>query len=686
LVTLILILLMVPLALSNHVAATASGGLFLVFIFFFPGYLLLGGTNALSQGLRLAISPVFGVVFLTTAYDVFVRASVGEYFSYCIAVLSTAGLALFVVHVRRNPPSWNIAGYRTIVAGGLVVLSVAPLYWRSGRFSGSEFVFYGPAGQDPLFHVTLVQRLLHRVPPDNVIVSGVQPSVYHYFDDLAVAMTLRAQPALHVGSVDLFDLYYRCYPTLFYFLLGALAYLVGRKLVGTTKGGILSILLLIGAGGLGWIIGILQTAVHAVHSVAMRERLFSAWTAWDGVDGIHPLVHRPANSHGLLVCLAALCILLPPERTRRHWLVAGLLLGLTAGFNFTLIATLGVAAVLGSVLFFLQRRKEEASHLAWLALWIFIGSLPVNAAMLLSGFHNAAPGFPFSGPNLEFPTSIWGMWLSRIVPAGLVPLACLVMFLILAYGLKLFGVGALARIDLGEERHRAVAMLFALAFAVNFMVGTFFPYQGVGVGVIFLQPTLWMLGLFALRPISRWLERNRGNWRAAILWGVLGLTWAQALLAFNFSFKTSLGEETVSALQDLRSTASPEDVIAYLPGDITQKAVWGYTQTSTNFAIMAMTGLDGYFSSRNYSTFSAAPGLSGSSAEEVLAKANRLYEQRHADIESFLRGDTTPAVLARLTQDHVRWIAVFGDAMQAISSPATPWRKTQEITIYRLSP
>jgi hypothetical protein len=80
-----------------------------------------------------------------------------------------------------------------VLVGAVVALGVAPLYWRSGRFSSGEFVFYGPAGQDPLFHVTLLQRLLHHVPPDNFIASGFTAPVYHYFDDLvSQALTMSA--------------------------------------------------------------------------------------------------------------------------------------------------------------------------------------------------------------------------------------------------------------------------------------------------------------------------------------------------------------------------------------------------------------------------------------------------------------------------------------------------------------
>jgi hypothetical protein len=265
-------------------------------------------------------------------------------------------------------------------------------------------------------------------------------------------------------------------------------------------------------------------------------------------------------------------------------------------------------------------------------------------------------------------------------------LASLLVFVILAYGLKLFGVGALLRLDLGEERHRSVAMVFARAFAITFMVGIFFPYRGVEIGMIFIQPTLWMLGVFALRPVGTWLERNRGKWRTAIVWGILGLTWIQAMLAFNFSYETAFGRDTARALTDIRSTADPTDVVAYLPTDITQKPVWSYGIQSTNFAVMAMTGLDGYFSSQAYSRLGAASGLAGKTLQEISQKAELLYDQRRADVEGFLTGKLTPDGYSRLEQDHVRWVVVLEDSVQEVAQSPTPWRRTNEIRIYKLSP
>ena len=683
----IFLLLFVPIAFSNHPGGALAGMLLLTVVFIFPGYLLLKLASRDIGFVGIFVGPVFGIAVMTTGYDIFARVSIAASFPYLVAAISLAGTILIVWRARQadSAPLWPRDGYQTLLAGFAAAFCLAPLFWRSGRFSGSEFVFYGPAGHDHLYHLTLLQRLAHHIPPDNFIVSGLRAPVYHYFDDLALALVLRCQAALHLGTTDLFDLYYRCYPTLVYFLIGALAYRAGKQLVGSPRGGVLSVLLLLGGGGLGWFFGALQAAVHAPHFVVMRAFLFSEWTSWDGVDSILPLVHRPAHYHSLLICLAAVNLLLRPERSRRDWLLAGLLLGMMAGFNLTLAATFGVAGVFGYLIFLLQHRQRQAWDLGCFSLSLFIGSLPVNLGMLFAGFHNTAPGFPFHGPNLQFPVATWGGFLGRIVPSPLVPWASLIVLPIVAYGVRLFGLGALRRRDLGGEDHAALALVLAVAFTLSFVVGTFFPYQAFGgVGIVFLQPSLWILGLFSLRPIDAWLKRGWASWRPLALWGMLGLTWLQALGAFNFSYKVSFDRDTVHALQKVRYAASPDDVVAYLPDSITAIPIWGHAEESTNFAVIALTGLDGYFCSETYSKFFAVSGLSGRTPQDILLQAERLYQQRRSDVESFVDADIEDATSARMATDHVRWIVVLDPGSRALSPSATPWQKTGEIAIYRL--
>jgi hypothetical protein len=530
----------------------------------------------------------------------------------------------------------------------------------------------------------LLQRLLHHVPADNFIVSGLRAPVYHYFDDLTLALTLNAQRALHFGSTDLFDLYFRCYPTIIYFLLGALAYRAGRLLLGKASGGILGILLLLGGGGLGCIPGLLQTLAHASHPSAMRSLLFFEWTSWNGVDPILPLVHRPAHYHSLLICLTVINLLLRPERTRRDWIISGLLLGLMAGFNFTLAATFGVATVLAALLLWARRNLAETHNLVWLAVFTLIGSIPVTATMLLSGFHNETKGIPFRGPNLEFTTEMWSWLLRHFLPGALIPLTGLFLFLVLAYGIRLAGLRDMVRFNIGNAHNPALAGVLAITFVISFVVGTFFPFKALGgIAVVFIQPTLWILAFFSLVPIGAWLQRKSRNWLSITVWALLTVTWIQALGAFNFGREILFSHETADVLRDIQATANPDDVVAFMPTGLLQKPVWGRALETTNFSVTALTGLDGYFSSESYTTSFAVAGLQGRNEQEVLTTAEQLYLQRKSNVEAFLRTNDGGSS-ARLLQDHVHWIVILGDAAPNSPDSPTPWRRTADLAVYRL--
>ena len=563
-----------------------------------------------------------------------------------------------------------------------MALCVAPVYWRSGRFAANEFVFYGPAGEDHLYHLTLLQRLLHHVPPDNFVVSGMRAPVYHFFDDLTLALILRMQSTLHLHT-NLFDLYYRCYPVLIYFLIGALAYRIGRQWFGRMKGGLLSLLLLLGAGGLGSLVGALQAAAHFRNGRQMIGRLFTDWASWDSVGSVLSLVHRPAQYHSLLLSLAALSLLLRKERSGRDWALAGLLLGLMAGFNFTLAATFGVAAVIAFMFFLVRKSWAEARELGTLAVSAFVGSLPVNASMILSGFHETAPGFPFWGPNLEFPVSHWGNLMVRLLPHAAVPMACLLLFVIVAYGVRLFGLAAMARFDLGGAAYRPVAALLTIVFSISFVVGTFLTYQGIGLNVVFLQPTLWIMSLFCLASLWRWLQQVGKGMVSIAFWTLLFVTLGQSLLAFNYSFKVAFDTASMQVFRSIHDDSQADDVIAYLPSNLKPTPILGPPGEFPDYAVMAMTGLDGYFLSEEYSEFYAIPGLKAHTADEAFRDAANLYQQRKSNVEEFLKGNTESQVLDRLGSDHVRWIVLLHTAGNT-SSNIKAWAQTSQLTVYAL--
>jgi hypothetical protein len=685
----IAMLVALPCLLANDPAGTLIGFLLFLVVIAFPADVALSLLDGGSRRYPMAITFVFGIGLVTTTYDVFARTGADILFAYCATAISIAEVVLLLQSTiwrstRRDAVNFSS---ETTLAGAATAISIAPLFWASGRFANGVVTFYGPAGQSEFMHVTLLERLLHHVPPDNFMFAGLVSPFYHYFSDQLLALILRTKYALHLDAVTLFDVCLRCYPAILYFLLGALSYRAGRIMLGSVRGGILSVLLLLGAGGLTWIFGLMQIAVHVPDPIGMRLALFPEWTAWDGIGSIRSLVSRPAHFNGLLFCLAAINVLLRTGRTRLDWIVAGLLLGLMAGFNYTLAVTLGGAGLFACVALLLLRSYSEASDLAWLTVAMFVGALPTNLIMISVGLHHIVPGAGLSGPTLNLPVSIWGDLLNHFVPSTVLPLACLILFPIVAYGVRLFGLRALLRGEIAGLSHRGLGIMFAAAFVLSFMIGVFYTFQAIGgapAEKTLLQPTLWILGIFSLQPILSWLERGRRALRAIVLWGMLALTWVQSLAAFHFTQKVAFSANTEALFRDIRSASSPDDVIVYLPVDRVGTPILGEPQKFADFAVTAMTGLDGYFSNETYSVSYALSGLHGSTATEVLAAAGALYRQRMGDVEAYLQGDADSAALARLNRDNVRWIVLSEGSPRELAPALKPWRQNPEVVVYKL--
>lgn len=77
---LLVMLLVLPVVLSDAPRGAVLGILCFVLLFFFPGYLLLSLGN-LPNGLYWLLSVIFGIASITTAFDLFARASMSSFFS-----------------------------------------------------------------------------------------------------------------------------------------------------------------------------------------------------------------------------------------------------------------------------------------------------------------------------------------------------------------------------------------------------------------------------------------------------------------------------------------------------------------------------------------------------------------------------------------------------------------------------
>jgi hypothetical protein len=138
----------------------------------------------------LATSFVFGLGFITSAYDLLARVGGTIMFGLLLSALTLGGIVFAIAGIVPGsaPRRHQEVNGEMALAGLATPLVIAPLFWNSGRLNGDEIDFFGPVGQSGFMHLTLVQRLMHHVPPDNFVVAGLSPPFYHYYGDQAFAL------------------------------------------------------------------------------------------------------------------------------------------------------------------------------------------------------------------------------------------------------------------------------------------------------------------------------------------------------------------------------------------------------------------------------------------------------------------------------------------------------------------
>jgi hypothetical protein len=560
-------------------------------------------------------------------------------------------------------------------SGLIVMIFVGSAFYFSGRPGIGGLVFFGPMGRDPIFHLALIGRLEFAMPPDNFVVAGYPMPSYHFFSDVAQAL-------FHWGfwqSAGTLDIYYRLYPGALLFALGFLVFWVPAKLYASRIAGTIGAALVLFGADFSWVLGILQTGKALPHPALAVQRLFDPWVFWSAFSQIYPLVHRPAYYHGLLMLLAGLaCVTGRGAHAKRSWPLAGLIWGLMAGFNYTLAATLGIALVGASGFYFVRSGRDRARQLMLAAVTLALASVPANIFVLLRGglVENAASPLVSFAPG-ALARLFYGDMLAPLHADLLILPASILVFIVVSYGLKLV---ALPWMFNGTERFRSNApamtvllIVFVISFALGFLVMNE-SYGDASTNIILFQPTGWVLGLFAVYPLYRWLKRGRTLARPVALSFLLSIGAIQAIAAFNFGYKIVIAPDFAAALARIKGDADPMDVVAFLPDGVNSKSILGDALGANNFYVSALTGLKAYFTTRAYTQSFSTSGASGAA----------VYEERSGTIEKFLSGAIADADVELLIRQGVRYVILPVQFAAPLPAQAAVWISSAEFTVLKL--
>lgn len=91
-----------------------------------------------------------------------------------------------------------------IVSMGVLVMNY--LTWSSGIERNHELLFYGSNGIDGIYHISLIENLLHTFPLQHPGLAGVPLRGYHFFYDFLIANFIK------YFKLDLYDSVFRLFP------------------------------------------------------------------------------------------------------------------------------------------------------------------------------------------------------------------------------------------------------------------------------------------------------------------------------------------------------------------------------------------------------------------------------------------------------------------------------------------
>jgi hypothetical protein len=646
-----------------------------VVICFFVGYSIIS-----YRWYRISPLPVVAAIIVGIEVSATLYALLASFHQYVIGFLLIGALAVFgafracqvVVGGKSECRSGELMFENYALAVGLAtMIALGSAFYFSGRLGTGGYSFYGPMSRDHIFHLALIGRLRAGIPPDNFIASGYPFQPYHFLSDVTLYLLQQTSGQLY----PLLDLYYRLYPGIIMLAVGFLAFLVPAEMHNSRRAGFVGAGLILFGGNLSWLLGAAQTLRYMFDVDGFRARLFEPWL-WTGVGTLYPLVHRPAHYHGLVILLVGLAaILRKGSKDASAWAIAGLILGLLAGFNYLLAFACGLSICLAAIGQAVWGSKRNFVNAALCTFVLALASIPANYFVLYKvGMSHAgyASAIHFSYDAMA--QYAFGALFERL-PGILRSAFSVAMFLVISYGLCLFGVPSLARgyINCLSTR-RVIGALLAICFAVCFLLGFFIRYdvRSFAINIAILEPTVWLLAFFAVRPITSWLSSTGRFVRGCSVAFLVLIGPAQAIPLFNLGYKVVLSRQFVEAMDQIKRESALTDVVAAWPESVKAYGILGKPPEAANFYISALSGLRSYFSVRGYT-------------EQATGDDKEVYHKRYLRVLRVVTGRASAADIDLMRSQHVRWVVVLSSRAPAYPElGVTVWRAGPDFTILRI--
>jgi len=242
----------------------------------------------------------------------------------------------------------------TVLIGAGTLFQQMPTF-KNGLSFPYGLGFWGPNTHDGIWHISLINQIMDKVPPQNPIFAGMELKNYHYFYDLLIALTS------FITNIPVLDLVFRFYPIIFSLILGISSYYLIKLITTSSKAILFSIYLVYFAGSFGWIVEYIKQGHLGGESAFWANQSIS-------------FNLNPPFAISLLIVIAILQLLFKLRTKTSIFsliILSGTLISFKAYGAVIILLTLFLICVL----------KKEGKYLL-----VFLGSLVISLLLFVSNF------------------------------------------------------------------------------------------------------------------------------------------------------------------------------------------------------------------------------------------------------------------------------------------------------------
>jgi len=277
-------------------------------------------------------------------------------------------LFIFLVCMKLFRPPFK--ALLLIVLGGLI-FSLTMV--RSGRLYDFGMGFWGPNGHDGIWHLSLMNQTIKKIPPKNPVFAKESLKNYHWGFDLLAGWLAKLLPFSSL------TVYFRLLPVTFAFLIGFLSFYLAKSVTGKFWVGFWFAFLNFFAGSFGWIVTLL------------RERKIGGESLFWSMQSISTLLNPP-YAFSLVVLFVGMIIWVKKRRIGRWY--EGVILGILFGILVGIKVYAGILSGLSLFSFWYFQKKKKRANL--FDLWSWIIAALVSTIILFSiGVFSGRPSLVF---------------------------------------------------------------------------------------------------------------------------------------------------------------------------------------------------------------------------------------------------------------------------------------------------